>query len=152
MRTPLDKTLVDKEPSRAFDHAFAGTVLLDSHGNCIVQRRSDHAPITPGGIGHFGGGRESHETFAECAARELFEELRLAVKPVSLTLLGYLDIREDDGSVTRCAFFVLHDVDISKLELHEGKGIIVESPDAALHEPMLAEGARLALHKVLRRK
>jgi 8-oxo-dGTP diphosphatase len=54
----------------------AAAILIDTDGRFLMQLRDDKPGIVdPGKISLFGGRREGNETFAECIAREIHEEL-----------------------------------------------------------------------------
>jgi len=55
---------------------IASTLLFDTAGRFLFQQRDNIAGITePGKIGLFGGHKEANETFLECIAREVSEEI-----------------------------------------------------------------------------
>ena len=67
---------------------IACAVLLDTRGYFIMQRR-DNIPdiVYPGMISLFGGHREENESFLECVAREISEELTYVIPPEDFTHL-----------------------------------------------------------------
>ena len=56
---------------------FASAILIDTLGRLLLQE-CDNFPgvLQPGTIGLFGGHREDNETYLQCVAREVHEEIR----------------------------------------------------------------------------
>ena len=87
---------------------IASTLLFDTAGRFLFQQRDNIAGITePGKIGLFGGHKEGNETFLECIAREVSEEVGINL-PLErfqpLTVYEGIDV--EIGGPIRAEFFV----------------------------------------------
>lgn len=76
--------------------------LFDADGRVLVQRRPDHKQH--GGLWEFPGGKvEAGETPERALARELAEELGIAVDPAGCALLGVAKTDRIELALYRCA-------------------------------------------------
>lgn len=93
---------------------ITSTLLFDTTGRLLFQQRDDIAGITePGKIGMFGGHKEDNETFLECIAREVSEEISIDVPVDRFQLLTvYEGIDLEIGGPIRAEFFVARDIPI----------------------------------------
>lgn len=147
---PIDSSLLPHEPVRLYDGRYAGVVLVSTDGRCILQERTSGDGVkAPGMISLFGGGQQRGEHPVLCVVRELYEELALEVDPDRLRLLGYIDKREANGAITRCTIFELRGVAVSQLQLHEGKGIVVETADILLANGRVTGVAKASIRAAL---
>jgi 8-oxo-dGTP diphosphatase len=76
----------------------AAGALINDAGEVLMQRR----PLTSqhGGLWEFPGGkRETGETLSQCLARELAEELGIAVDPAGLVAAGWSKVAHGDGEL-----------------------------------------------------
>ncbi len=108
---------------------FAAAVIFDKSDRLLLQLRDNKPDILcPGKIGLFGGHREGHETFLECVAREIHEELSYFIPPMQFQLIAQRcgpDSEVPGGSV-RAEFFVARDVPVDQIVVTEGALKIVE--------------------------
>jgi 8-oxo-dGTP pyrophosphatase MutT (NUDIX family) len=108
---------------------IACAILIDLHGRFLFQRR-DNVPsiLYPGKIGLFGGHREGHETFLECAVREVHEETGYLASPERFEhLWSYVgaDYAVEGGTLTG-EYFVLRNVPVDALQVNEGSLFVAE--------------------------
>ena len=72
---------------------IASTLLFDTAGRFLFQQRDNIAGITePGKIGLFGGHKEGNETFLECIAREVSEEVGINLPLERFQLLTVYEV------------------------------------------------------------
>lgn len=108
---------------------IAAAVVVDFSGRLLLQQRDDVPGILhPGKVGLFGGHREGDETFLDCVARELNEELSYAIPQERFEhLLSYEGSDWDVSSGTlRAEFFVVAGIPLTKLKVTEGKLLVVD--------------------------
>ena len=107
---------------------IAAAVVVDSAGKFLLQQR-DNIPgiLYPGKVGLFGGHREGSETFLECVARELHEELSYFIPQESFEpLLSYEGPDWDQSGGTLLAeFFVARDIQTARVTVTEGTLLVV---------------------------
>jgi 8-oxo-dGTP pyrophosphatase MutT (NUDIX family) len=107
----------------------AAAIVFDPAGRLLLQQR-DNIPgiLYPGMVGLFGGHREGAETFLECAARELHEELSYFIPPERFEPLWSYD--GPDWVVSagwlRAEYFVVRDIPIDQIVVTEGSLLVVE--------------------------
>lgn len=135
----------DKFASRNWTRRYSGAVLLSDRGELLLQQRDSRPDIVnPGGVTLFGGTAAEGESDPECLLRELKEELELE-PDAAPAFLGHILKTEQDGTVTRCAIFLLADINTDELRQHEGVSIFRTSPETFRTEPKLSETARQAI-------
>lgn len=126
-----------------------GALIFTNDNKLLVQHRDDNPNIlSPGKYGLFGGHTESGETSFEALHRELLEELELDIKTKDHKFFKsfeyYNDIHQD---MMKADIFLVYDVHIDTLVLHEGKAIvqidlsqeIADLPIAPFAKPIISE-------------
>jgi 8-oxo-dGTP diphosphatase len=126
---------------------ITSTLLFDTTGRLLFQQRDDIAGITePGKIGLFGGHKEDHETFLECIAREVSEEISIDL-PLErfqpLTIYEGTDL--EIGGPIRAEFFVVRDIPIEQVRVTEGCLVVADAAMISRLGGRLTAYARLAL-------
>ena len=124
---------------------FVGVVLVDDHGQLLLQERDEHATIDPERWGLPGGHVDDGESFAAAARRELAEETGVRLGPDELRFWReYQVFHEAYGSWDRMQVFAarcsLTDADIV---VGEGRRIVFVAPDRALDLPLTASSSRI---------
>jgi 8-oxo-dGTP diphosphatase len=112
----------------------AAAVVIDSAGRLLLQQRDDVPGILyPGMVGLFGGHREGAETFLECVARELYEELSYFIPPERFDLLWSYDGPDwvDNAGWLRAEYFVVRDIPTDEMTVTEGSLLVVETSGLA---------------------
>lgn len=101
---------------------IASSLLFDTAGRFLFQQRDNIAGITePGKIGLFGGHREGNETFLECIAREVSEEIGIHLPLERFQpLTVYEDIDLEIGGPIRAEFFVARNISLAQIRVTEG--------------------------------
>ncbi|HJP96079.1 MAG TPA: NUDIX domain-containing protein [Candidatus Saccharimonadales bacterium] len=141
------------EPMTPYDRRYCGAVLLDKNSKVILQVRDQKSGIVnPGKTTLFGGGQEPDESPIHCIIRELQEELNLRITPQDAQLLGFIDKREADGTITRCTLFKAVGVDANTLHVKEGRGMAIQTADDFLASSVISEVTRLSIQEVVRSK
>jgi 8-oxo-dGTP diphosphatase len=132
----------------ALRREFACAIIIDTDGRFLLQQRDDIPGILhPGKITLFGGHREGHETFLECVAREIHEELSYYVPPEQFEYLASLsggDIDADGGAV-HAEFYIARDIPLDRLTVTEGSLLIARPEEIFEMEQKLTPSARFAL-------
>jgi 8-oxo-dGTP diphosphatase len=126
---------------------IASTLLLDTAGRFLLQQRDNIAGITePGKIGLFGGHKESYETFLECIAREVSEEIGINL-PLErfqpLTVYEGIDV--EIGGPIRAEFFVARNIALTRIHVTEGCLVVATAQRIPLLGGRLTAYAQLAL-------
>ena len=126
---------------------IASSLLFDTAGRFLFQQRDNIAGITePGKIGLFGGHREGDETFLECIAREVSEEIGIHLPLESFQLLTvYEDIDLEIGGPIRAEFFVARNIPLSRIRVTEGCLVVANAEKIPRLEGRLTAYAQLAL-------
>jgi 8-oxo-dGTP pyrophosphatase MutT (NUDIX family) len=134
-------------------HEIACAIVLDESKRFLLQQRDDVPGIVyPGMVGLFGGHREGDESFLQCVARELHEELSYAIEPYRFEhLWSYTGPNWGYDSFLRAEYFVVHDVPVEQVVVTEGSLLIVDE-DAVANLPTLTPGARFALARFFSRR
>ncbi len=96
-------------------------------------------------ISLFGGHREQGETYLECVAREIVEELTYPVKPNDFEHLIDIDLHEGVDDRVRGSIFVLRNVPTDELVVTEGSLLTVNRENLGQFENELTPTARLGL-------
>lgn len=109
---------------------IASTLLFDAAGRFLFQQRDNIAGITePGKIGLFGGHKEANETFLECIAREVSEELGIMLPMEEFQpLTTYEGTDIEVGGPIRAEFFVARNIDLHQITITEGC-LVVANPE-----------------------
>ena len=127
---------------------IACAIIIDTAGRFLFQQR-DNVPgiFQPGKVTLFGGHREGDESFLECVAREIHEEISYFVPAERfeyLVTFDGADIDADGGSI-RAEFFVARDIPLERLAVTEGSLQIAEPDEIIKLEHKLTPLARFAL-------
>jgi 8-oxo-dGTP pyrophosphatase MutT (NUDIX family) len=133
---------------------FAAALIIDTRGRFLLQQRNDVVGILhPGKVGLFGGHREGDETFLECVAREVREEISYVVQAERFEHLASLEGADIDveGGFFRGEFFIARDIPVDALVITEGSLLIVKPSELAQIDRRLAPSAKFALNAYLDR-
>ena len=129
----------DAQKPAGFDEcerSYVGALLVDTNGKLIAQQRDDKPGITnPGIVSLFGGTSHEGESPIETLRRELQEELELEVSSNNLLLQT---VKHENGTNVACSIYIVTGVDAEKLELHEGAGFAMGTPEELLSRPVTA--------------
>ncbi|WP_338520958.1 class I tRNA ligase family protein [Candidatus Nanosynbacter sp. BB002] len=129
----------DAQKPAGFDEcerSYVGALLVDTNGKLIAQQRDDKSEITnPGMVSLFGGTSHEGESPIETLRRELQEELELEVSSNNLLLQT---VKHENGTNVACSIYIVTGVDAEKLELHEGAGFAMGTPEELLSRPVTA--------------
>ena len=129
----------DAQKPAGFDkceRSYVGALLVDTNGKLIAQQRDDKPGITnPGMVSLFGGTSHDGESPIETLRRELQEELELEVSSNNLLLQT---VKHENGTNIACSIYIVTGVDAEKLELHEGAGFAMGTPEELLSCPVTA--------------
>ena len=129
----------DAQKPAGFDkceRSYVGALLVDTNGKLIAQQRDDKPGITnPGMVSLFGGTSHEGESPIETLRRELQEELELEVSSNNLLLQT---VKHENGTNVACSIYIVTGVDAEKLELHEGAGFAMGTPEELLSRPVTA--------------
>ncbi|OGM21660.1 hypothetical protein A2714_02165 [Candidatus Woesebacteria bacterium RIFCSPHIGHO2_01_FULL_38_9] len=122
-------------------------ILTTSDGKVILQQRDSNPNIVnPGKISMFGGTIKKTDSLKKALRRELLEELEFDLKNHPLSKLGtYEKKKQIDGIDYTIHVYVIKEVDLKKLKLHEGKDFVVGKAKEILKNPNLTRITRLAL-------
>ena len=127
----------DAQKPAGFDEcerSYVGALLVDTNGKLIAQQRDDKSEITnPGMVSLFGGTSHEGESPIETLRRELQEELELEVSSNNLLLQT---VKHENGTNVACSIYIVTGVDAEKLELHEGAGFAMGTPEELLSRPV----------------
>ena len=131
--------LADAQKPVGFDEcerSYVGALLVDTNGKLIAQQRDDKPGITnPGMVRLFGGTSHEGELPIETLRRELQEELELEVSSNNLLLQT---VKHENGTNVACSIYIVTGVDAEKLELHEGAGFAMGTPEELLSRSVTA--------------
>jgi 8-oxo-dGTP pyrophosphatase MutT (NUDIX family) len=134
---------------------FACALIIDTFGRFLLQQRDDIPSIIQAGkIGMFGGHREARESFLECVAREIREEISYAVPEHRFEYLAtYNDADIDVGAGTlHGQFFILRDIPVDELVVTEGSLRIVTPDEISSLTNSLTPIAKMVLKAALERE
>jgi 8-oxo-dGTP pyrophosphatase MutT (NUDIX family) len=133
---------------------FASAILVDTRDRLLFQERDNLAGIIqPGKISLFGGHREDNETYLECVAREVHEEIGYLLprqRFEHLTSYDGKDIDRESGTV-HGEFFVVRDIPTDRLTISEGKLFIAELATITSLEHRLSPTTKVAVESFLER-
>ena len=116
------------------ERSYVGALLVDTNGKLIAQQRDDKPGITnPGMVSLFGGTSHEDESPAETLRRELQEELELDINPDNILLQT---VKHENGTNVACSIYLIEGVDVDTLNLHEGAGFAVGTPEELLEHPV----------------
>ena len=136
VRFKLVKTAHKPEGFDECERHYAGALLMDANGKLVVQKRDDKPGITnPGMVSLFGGTSHEGESPAETLRRELQEELELDINPDNILLQT---VKHENGINVACSIYLIEGVDVDTLNLHEGAGFAVGTPEELLSRPVTA--------------
>ena len=125
-------------------------ILIDSHGRFLLQQRDDIPGIVhPGKIGLFGGHREGEETYLQCVAREIHEEIGYFVQPDRFKYFASYDEVGDHGADIHGEIFVAINIPVEELLVTEGLLLVVEPADLPAVEANFSPSAQFAIRRFL---
>ena len=127
---------------------FAAAVIIDTRGRLLLQQREDIPGIrAPGKIGLFGGHREGSETFLECVARELGEELSYAIPAEQFEHMGSYTSADSliQGGTVFGEFYLVRDIPAEAITVTEGALFVADPKDIPSLMDRLAPSAQTAL-------
>lgn len=139
----------DREETNIGVHAL----LIAPDGQIILQQRSpDPQIINSGLISLFGGTIRAGEDLIVGLRREIQEELELDLDESKITLLNtYQKTKHLDGIDYRIHVYLVTNINPKLLVVHEGKGMLIETPQKLLQHPKLTRITRLALEDYIKR-
>ena len=118
-------------------HRSAHIVLFNTAGEVFVQLRSMHKDTNAGlwdtsAAGHV----DSGETYLDCAARELAEELGVQVNPNTLCLIGKLQPQERNGFEFTHVYKVSSDqpLTLEHDEIDDGRWLTADDLDSWMRD------------------
>ena len=124
-------------------------ILIDSHGRFLLQQRDDIPGIVhPGKIGLFGGHREGEETYLQCVAREIYEEIGYFVQPDRFKHFASYDEVGDHGADIHGEIFVANNIPVEELLVTEGLLLVVEPEEILAIEAKFSPSALFCNQKV----
>ena len=129
---------------------FSIAILLDSHGRFLLQQRDDIPGIVhPGKIGLFGGHREGAETYLQCVAREIYEEIGYFVQPDRFEYFASYDEVGDHGADIHGEIYVANNIPCEELLVTEGLLLVVEPADLPAVEANFSPSAQFAIRRFM---
>jgi 8-oxo-dGTP pyrophosphatase MutT (NUDIX family) len=133
----------EKEETNIGVHA----ILITPDGKVLLQQRNSNPNILNSGkISMFGGTARKKDSLEKTLMRELSEELELNLENYTLEKLGiYKKTKKLDGVSYTIHVYVIKNVKLRKLKLHEGENFVVGKVVEILHNPNLTRITRLAL-------
>lgn len=121
---------------------YCHAILKTPDGKYIMQSRGFNPGIhNPGGVSLFGGGLEGDETPLECLSRELLEEIELEVRDAELLWVSQ-GLSPDKITPAERYHYLIRDVELSSLVLHEGDAILVMTFEEIQEHPKVPEGLK----------
>lgn len=122
--------MIETEESKVSVNA----ILISKHNEFILQERDDNpAIVNPGMWSLFGGTVKPSETNWSGLRRELFEELELTYKGSQVEIFNtYKKTLAKDGHEKTCVIYIIRNIELRQLVLHEGKSIIIDRLDTIL--------------------
>lgn len=143
-------TLPDVEETSVGVHA-----ILVTHDNQIILQQREINPkiVNSGLISMFGGTIRKSDTLLEGLERELQEELELNIKEhLPISKLGtFYKTKEFDGVDYEINVYLLYNVNLNKLRLHEGKGFVIGGAEQLVDNPKLTRITSLAIREFIRK-
>ncbi len=139
--------MVDVEETNIGAHAL----LVTKEGKIILQQRDTSLGIVNSGlISMFGGTIKAKDNLEQGLRRELLEELELNIDNYTVEKLGtFLKTKKLDGLDWVINVFVVKNVDLENLKIHEGKGFVCDYPDKLLKLDKLTRITRLVLQSYI---
>jgi 8-oxo-dGTP pyrophosphatase MutT (NUDIX family) len=126
----------------------AVSIIVDTSGRFLLQQR-DNIPgiLHPGMVGFFGGHREGNETFLECVAREIHEEIGYFVAPERFKYLtNYRSVETDaEKRSIHEEIFVAQGIPSDSLVVTEGTLLIAEKNELHSLAQRLVPSARFGM-------
>lgn len=146
----MASNLPEKEETNIGAHAL----LITDEGKIVLQQREDKPYIVnPGKITMFGGTLRARENLKAGLGRELLDELEIDIGQFPVKKLGvYYKTKELDGIDYVIHVYLVFDVKLSSLKLHEGAGFLVGKASNLLGNRNLTRITRLALENFLKLK
>lgn len=140
------KKVTDIEETNVGVHAL----LVTLGGEIVLQQRDKNPSIVYSGkISMFGGTIKAGEDLLVGLKRELLEELELDLGKHRVEKLGvFIKTKELDGIDYAIHVYLVFDVNLDDLTLHEGAGFAVGKADELLKNSALTRITRLALEKL----
>jgi len=139
--------MVDIEETNIGVHAL----LVTSDGRIVLQQRDDKPGIVnPGLISIFGGTIKKADSLEQGLRRELLEELELDIDGMSVDKLGtFMKTKELDGTDWVINVWVVKNVEMGDLKIHEGKGYVCDYPEVLVKSKKLTRVTSLVLQSYI---
>jgi len=122
-------------------------LIITPNGKIVLQQRDTNPNIVnPGKITMFGGTIKTSDSPETGLKRELFEELELNIDNFEVKKLNtFLKTKELDGTDYIIHVFLVKNVDLDKLKLHEGAEFVCDTAENLLKNPKITRITKLAL-------
>lgn len=140
-----NQNMIDVEETKIGAYA----ILVTKDKKIVLQQRDNKLGIVnPGLISMFGGSIKLNEDLKVALKRELFEELEISLVDKDIEKLGiFYKTFEIDGIDHMANVFVVKNIDINLIKVHEGKGFVCDDLENLLDNKKLTRITRLALEK-----
>lgn len=150
VQAATDIVKITRDEHRFCDVHYSGVILQASNGALVLQRRDNNPAISnPGMLSVFGGRRIYSETAAECALRELEEEVSLSVAENELAFLGRLVSPIEDDKWMHCSYYSVKNASVSSMRLNEGQEIEVHWPEEAIQRDDMVVASSVAIQRFI---
>lgn len=137
----------DKKPKERGAYAL----ILTTDKKVILQQRNVNSNVKNSGkLAMFGGALENGEDLLAGLKRELLEELELNINDYKIEKLNtYAKTESLDGIDHLANVWLIYDVDIDTLRIHEGESFFLSNPGEIIDNPRLTRVTNLALHDLI---
>lgn len=142
------KIASEKEPKKQGAYAL----ILTKEKNVLLQQRNVNPNIENSGkLAMFGGSLDDGEDLLTGLKRELLEELELNIDEYKIEKLNaYAKTQELDGIDHLVNVWLIYDVDVDALKIHEGESILLSNPEEIVNSPALTRVTNLALQDLIK--
>ncbi|MGW8184694.1 MAG: NUDIX domain-containing protein [Candidatus Moraniibacteriota bacterium] len=131
----------------------AYALILTKERNVLLQQRNVNPAIENSGkLAMFGGALEDGEDLLDGLKRELFEELELDIDEYRIEKLNtYTKTKELDAIDHLANIWLIYDVNMDALKIHEGESIFSSYPKDIINNPKLTRVTNLALYDLIKK-
>ncbi len=127
---------------------IGANVIFVTPDNKIILQKRDINPniLNSGKISMFGGTIKLHENLKDGLRREILEETEIDIENYTILKLGvYYKTKEIDGQDYTVNVFLVKQVPVEKIRVHEGAGFVFDQAEVLLQNSDLTRTTRLAL-------